>query len=64
MGFEEVVMNQKQMNALLEKLFQVMQTTRTFVLRGHSPMEVMPEIAKVVEKQKSENNVIPFPRKQ
>ena len=64
MGFEEVVMNQKQMHALLEKLFQVMQTTRTFVLRGHSPMEVMPEIAKVVEKQKSENNVIPFPRKQ
>lgn len=61
LGFDEVVHNEKRMDALMEKLFRVIQTTRTFILRGHSPGEVMPKIAKMMQKQ--ENNVIPFPKK-
>lgn len=63
LGFEEVVLNEKRMDMLMEKLFLVIQTTRTFILRGHSPQEVMPEIAKIVQKKEQQENVIPFPKK-
>lgn len=63
LGFEEVVLDEKRMDMLMEKLFLVIQTTRTFILRGHSPQEVMPEIAKIVQKKEQQENVIPFPKK-
>ncbi len=44
-------------------LFLVIQTTRTFLLRGHSPQEVMPEITKIVQKKEQQEKVLPFPKK-
>ena len=63
LGFEEVVADEKMLDSLLNKLFVVMNTTRTFILRGHSPAEVMPEIAKVIKEREAENNIISFPKK-
>lgn len=63
LGFEEVVEDEKLLDSLLNQLFKVMNTTRTFILRGHSPAEVMPEIAKVIKEREAENNIISFPKK-
>ena len=63
LGFEDVVQNKRRLDELMKKLFLVIQTTRTFLLRGHSPQEVMPEITKIVQKKEQQEKVLPFPKK-